>query len=44
MTRQIEHARAFAVRKGWLVSDDHVYLDDGIAAPSSSSGPASCAS
>jgi site-specific DNA recombinase len=31
VTRQIEHARAYAAKKGWLVSDDHVYLDDGIS-------------
>ena len=29
--RQIEHARAYAVRKGWTVDDRHVYVDDGIS-------------
>jgi len=31
VTRQIEHAKAYAARKGWLVDDDHVYVDDGIS-------------
>jgi DNA invertase Pin-like site-specific DNA recombinase len=31
ITRQIEHARAYAARKGWLVDDDYVYIDDGIS-------------
>jgi len=31
VTRQIEHARAYAVSKGWTVSDAHVYVDDGIS-------------
>ena len=31
VARQIEHARAFAVSKGWTVSDAHVYVDDGIS-------------
>ena len=31
VTRQIEHARAYATRKGWTVADDHVYVDDGIS-------------
>jgi site-specific DNA recombinase len=29
--RQIEHARAYAVRKGWTVTEEHVYSDDGIS-------------
>jgi len=29
VTRQIDHARAYATRKGWTVADDHVYVDDG---------------
>src|SRR5215468_11764710 len=29
--RQIERARAYAARKGWIVADDHVYTDDGIS-------------
>lgn len=31
VTRQIEHARAFAARKGWTFADEHVYSDDGIS-------------
>jgi site-specific DNA recombinase len=31
VTRQIDHARAYAARKGWTVDDAHVYIDDGIS-------------
>ena len=31
VARQIEHARAYAIRKGWMVADEHVYVDDGIS-------------
>jgi site-specific DNA recombinase len=31
VTRQIEHAKAYATRKGWLVDHEHVYVDDGIS-------------
>ena len=31
VTRQIDHARAYAARKGWIVADAHVYVDDGIS-------------
>ncbi len=31
VTRQVDHARAYAVRKGWQVDDAHVYVDDGIS-------------
>ena len=31
VTRQIEHATAYAARKGWTVRDEHVYVDDGIS-------------
>ena len=31
VSRQIEHARQYAARKGWAVSDEHVYVDDGIS-------------
>ena len=30
VTRQIEHARQYAMRKGWIVADEHVF-DDGIS-------------
>ena len=31
VARQIAHARAYALRKHWVVADDHVYVDDGIS-------------
>ncbi len=31
VTRQIEHAKAYAERKGWTVADEHIYMDDGIS-------------
>jgi len=31
VTRQIEHAKVYAQRKGWVVADEHVYVDDGIS-------------
>ncbi|MCA1560551.1 MAG: recombinase family protein, partial [Acidobacteria bacterium] len=31
VTRQIEHARAYAETQGWTVADEHVYVDDGIS-------------
>jgi len=31
VTRQIDLARRFAESKGWIVSDEHVYADDGIS-------------
>lgn len=31
VTRQIEHARQYAARKGWAVDDEHIYVDDGIS-------------
>ena len=31
VTRQVEHATAYAARKGWTVDPAHVYLDDGIS-------------
>ena len=31
VARQIEHARAYAARKGWTVADEHVFVDDGIS-------------
>ena len=31
MTRQVEHATAYAKRKGWEVSDDLIFTDDGIS-------------
>ena len=31
VTRQIDHARAYSVGKGWAVVDEHVYVDDGVS-------------
>jgi site-specific DNA recombinase len=31
IARQVEHARAFAARRGWRVAEEHVYIDDGIS-------------
>ena len=31
VTRQVEHATAYAQRKGWAVDPAHVYQDDGIS-------------
>ena len=31
VTRQIDHARAYAAAKGWTVAEAHVYVDDGIS-------------
>src|SRR5262249_33864914 len=31
VTRQIEHAKAYAAKKGWTTTDEYVYVDDGIS-------------
>src|SRR4029079_2552229 len=31
VTRQIEHAKAYAEKKGWTVSDELIYSADGIS-------------
>jgi site-specific DNA recombinase len=31
VTRQVDHARAYAQRKGWAVDDAAIYVDDGIS-------------
>jgi DNA invertase Pin-like site-specific DNA recombinase len=31
VTRQVERATAYAMRKGWTVDPAHVYHDDGIS-------------
>jgi site-specific DNA recombinase len=31
VARQVDRARAYAASKGWLVSDEHIYIDDGIS-------------
>lgn len=31
VTRQVERARAYATEKGWSVSDEHMFVDDGVS-------------
>ena len=31
VARQIQHARAYAKRNGWVVPEEHIYVDDGIS-------------
>src|SRR2546425_269756 len=31
VTRQIDHAKEYAGRKGWTVAENHIYVDDGIS-------------
>jgi site-specific DNA recombinase len=31
VARQVDHARQYATTKGWIVADQHVYIDDGIS-------------
>lgn len=31
VTRQVDHAREYAERKGWHVDEAHIYVDDGIS-------------
>jgi len=31
VTRQIEHATAFATAKGWVVDPRHIYVDDAVS-------------
>src|SRR5687768_12849040 len=31
VTRQVEHAKAYAQKKGWTVAEEHVYIDDGVS-------------
>ena len=31
VTRQIEHAKVYAKKKGWPVAEDYIYVDDGIS-------------
>ena len=39
MARQVEHARAYATRKGWTVAPDLVLVDDGISGAESANRP-----
>src|SRR5712671_6909067 len=31
VSRQVDHARSYAERKGWTVGDEYIYIDDGIS-------------
>src|SRR5882724_4191023 len=31
VTRQVEHARGYATRKGWTVSDEYIFVDDAVS-------------
>ena len=31
VTRQIEHAKAYALKKGWTVGEELIFVDDGIS-------------
>lgn len=31
VTRQIAHAKLYAAQQGWSVSDEHIFVDDGIS-------------
>src|SRR5882724_7434905 len=31
VVRQVEHARAYAARKGWTVLDEYVFVDDAVS-------------
>jgi len=31
VTRQVEHAKAYADKKDWTVAEEHIYIDDGIS-------------
>jgi hypothetical protein len=39
VTRQIEHARAYATRKGWSVNEASVFVDDGVSGRSFQTAP-----
>ena len=38
VTRQVEHATAYATRKGWAVDPAHVYTDDAVSGAEFASG------
>ena len=40
VTRQIEHAKAYALRKGWSVDESLVFVDDGISGAEFANRPA----
>ena len=40
VTRQIEHAKAYATKKEWTVAEEHIYVDDGISGAEFTKRPA----
>lgn len=36
VNRQVQNAREFATAKGWIVLEEHIYIDDGISGSSRS--------
>jgi DNA invertase Pin-like site-specific DNA recombinase len=39
VTRQVDHARAYAQRKGWTVDDALIFVDDGVSGAEFSNRP-----
>jgi DNA invertase Pin-like site-specific DNA recombinase len=39
VARQVEHATAYATRKGWMIATEHVYVDNGISGAEFSTRP-----
>src|ERR1044072_2412271 len=39
VTRQIDQARAYAQSKGWIISDEDIFADDGISGAESAKRP-----
>ena len=39
VTRQVEHATAYATTKGWTIAPEHIYIDDGISGAEFSKRP-----
>ncbi len=31
VTRQVDHSKDYALKKGWTVAEEHIYVDDGIS-------------
>ena len=41
VARQVDHARRYAIAKGWTVDDAHIYVDDGISGAEFANRPGS---
>jgi DNA invertase Pin-like site-specific DNA recombinase len=42
VARQVEHARQYAVQKGWTVDEAAIFIDDGISGAEFAAAPGSC--